>query len=145
MRPSSTLATLAIAPLLFLAACGTASGDPTMSAPAATQAGAAFGVRALPPAAALALIEERSATVLDVRTPQEYGTGHLSGARNVALGANFASAVSALPRAGTYVVYCASGNRSKQAVSIMSKLGFTDVVDAGGLKDLAGAGAQIVT
>ena len=136
---------LAAAPVLLLSACGTGADDPTVSAPAATQPGASTAVRTLPPAEALALIEAQAPTVLDVRTPQEYAAGHLTEARNVALGDDFATAVASLPRPGTYVLYCASGNRSAQAASIMADLGFTDVVDAGGLNDLAGAGARVIT
>ena len=140
-----TALAFAAAPLLLLSACGAGSDDPTISAPAATQPGASTAVRTLPPAEALALIEAQGPTVLDVRTPQEYATGHLAEARNVALGDDFATAVASLPRSGTYVVYCASGNRSAQAASIMAELGFTDVVDAGGLNGLAEEGGRVVT
>ncbi len=136
---------LAAAPVLLLSACGTGSDDPTVSVPAATQPGASTAVRTLPPAEALALIEAQAPTVLDVRTPQEYVAGHLTEARNVALGDDFATFVASLPRTGTYVLYCASGNRSAQAASIMADLRFTDVVDAGGLNDLAGAGGRVIT
>ncbi len=136
---------LGAAPVLLLSACGTGSDDPTVSAPAATQPGASTAVRTLPPVETLALIEAQAPTVLDVRTPQEYAAGHLTSARNVTLGDDFAEAVASLPRTGTYVLYCASGNRSAQAASIMAGRGFTDVVDAGGLNDLAGAGARVVT
>lgn len=136
---------LAAAPVLLLSACGTGSDDPTVSAPAATQPGASTAVRTLPPTEALALIEAQAPTVLDVRTPQEYAAGHLTEARNVALGDDFGKAVASLPRTGTYVLYCASGNRSAQAASIMADLGFADVVDAGGLNDLADAGGRVVT
>lgn len=102
-------------------------------------------MRTLPPAEALALIEAQAPTVLDVRTQQEYAAGHLTEARNVALGDDFATAVASLPRTGTYVLYRASGNRSAQAASIMADLGFTDVVDAGGLNDLDDAGARVIT
>lgn len=83
--------------------------------------------------------------MLDVRTPQEYAAGHLIEARNVALGEDVAAAVASLPPAGTYVLHCASGNRSARAASIMADLGFTDVVDAGGLDDLAAAGGRVTT
>lgn len=136
---------LTAAPVLLLSACGTRSDDPTISAPAATQEGASTAVRTPPPAEVLALIEGQGPTVLDVRTPQEYAAGHLTEARNVALGVDFAKAVASLPRTGTYVLYCASGNRSAQAASIMADLGFADVVDAGGLKGLADAGGRVVT
>ena len=140
-----TALVLGAAPVLLLSACGTGSDDPTVSAPAATQPGASTAVRTLPPTEALALIEAQAPTVLDVRTPQEYAAGHLTEARNVALGDDFGKAVASLPRTGTYVLYCASGNRSAQAASIMADLGFADVVDAGGLNDLADAGGRVVT
>lgn len=140
-----TALALAAAPVLLLSACGAGSDDPTISAPATTQDGASTAVRTVPPAEALALIEAQRPTVLDVRTPQEYAGGHLTQARNVALGDGFATAVGALPRSETYVLYCASGNRSARAASIMADLGFTDVVDAGGLNDLAAAGGQVIT
>lgn len=135
---------LILASSLLLTACGIGSDDPTLSAPATRQASPSSGVRTLPPVEALALIAQGDSTVLDVRTPQEYGVGHLNGARNLALGDDFVTAVGALPRDGKYIVYCASGNRSGQAVKIMSGLGFRQVVDAGGLGDLAAAGADVV-
>ena len=146
MRPvlARTALVLAAAPVLLLSACG-ASDDPTLSAPPPAQDGSSTAVRTLPPAEALALIEQNSSVLLDVRTPQEYAAGHLADSRNMALGDGFAAAVEVLPRTGTYVVYCASGNRSAQAATIMAGLGFTDVVDAGGLTDLASAGGRVVT
>lgn len=145
MRAGPAHLGLVLATSLLLTACGTGSDDPTLSAPAAPQAGPTSAVRGLPPVEALALITQGGSTVLDVRTPQEYSAGHLRGARNIALGEDFAAAISALPRDGKYVVYCASGNRSKQAATTMSELEFTDVVDAGGLAALAAAGAEVVT
>lgn len=136
---------LTAAPVLLLPACGTGSDDPTVAVPAATQPGASTALRALPPPEALALIEAQGPTVLDVRTPHEYAAGHLTEARNVALGDEFTTAVASLPRTETYVLYCASGNRSAQAASIMAGLGFTDVIDAGGLNDLAAAGGRVIT
>lgn len=131
--------------MLLLLACGTGSDDPSVRAPAATQPGASRAVRTLPPAEALALIEAQARTVLDVRTAQEYAAEHLTEARNVALGDESATAVASLSRTGTYVLYCASGNRSSRAASIMADLDFTDVVDAGGLNDLAGSGGRVIT
>lgn len=78
------------------------------------------------------------AVVLDVRTPAEFASGHLQGARNIDVSApNFDAAVSALPTSGTYVVYCRSGNRSAAATSAMQELGFTNVTDAGSIQTAA--------
>jgi len=41
------------------------------------------------------------------------------------------------------LVYCRSGNRSAQAASQMEDIGIKDIADAGGLADLAAAGAPV--
>ena len=80
------------------------------------------------------------AVVVDVRTPQEFAEGHLEGALNIDLGSGaFEQQLGALPADGSYVVYCRSGNRSAQAVEIMTKLGFGPGTDAGGLQAAAQA------
>lgn len=137
-----TAVVLAGTPLLFLSACGTDSDDPTISAPAAADQA---GVRTVPATEALSLVKQPGTVILDVRTPQEYAGGHLESAQNIALGAGFESQVQSLPRDGAYVLYCASGNRSSQAATIMSGLGFTNVADAGGLDGLAAAGGRIIS
>lgn len=85
--------------------------------------------------------------VIDVRTPDEYASGHLEGAINIDLQSGaFEQEVQQLPVDGEYVVYCRSGNRSAQAASIMAGLGFVNVTDAGGIQSASGAtGLAIVT
>ncbi len=85
--------------------------------------------------------------VVDVRTSSEYAAGHLDGAINIDVrAADFDARVAELPQDGRYVVYCASGNRSASAVSRMADLGFTDLVDAGGMSSASTAtGLEIVT
>ena len=85
--------------------------------------------------------------VIDVRTPEEYGSGHLDGAVNIDVNSGgFAEQIATLDPAGDYVVYCRSGNRSAQAVKIMEGLGFEEVRDAGGVNAAADAtGLEIVT
>lgn len=84
---------------------------------------------------------------LDVRTPAEYAAGHVSGAVNVDVeSSTFDQQLAQLDKATTYTVYCRSGNRSKVASGKMADAGFSSVYNlAGGLTDLAGAGAQVVT
>lgn len=95
---------------------------------------------------AVTLIESGEHTVLDVRTPVEFAAGHVEGARNIDLSsADFETLVGALPKDGTYLVYCQSGNRSATAGDAMADLGFTEVVDGGGIVDLEASGAEIVT
>lgn len=87
------------------------------------------------------------AVIIDVRTPDEYAEGHLDGAVNINLqSGSFEQEIAEQPLDGTYIVYCRTGNRSAQAVAIMTELGFTGVTDAGGVSDASAAtGIPIVT
>ncbi|MDO5037728.1 MAG: rhodanese-like domain-containing protein [Tissierellia bacterium] len=69
--------------------------------------------------------------LVDVREPQEYEEGHLEGAINIPLG-SLASLEA--PKDGLVVVYCRSGRRSAQAVKELMDLGYTNVLDAGGIQ-----------
>ena len=84
--------------------------------------------------------------VLDVRTPEEFKTGHLVNAININLeGSDFASEVSKLDKNSTVAVYCRSGNRSGVATKQMAELGFTDMYDMqGGIVKWQAAGGQVV-
>jgi rhodanese-related sulfurtransferase len=66
--------------------------------------------------------------LLDVRTEAEHRSGHIPGSKNYnVMGPSFTQQVEALDRKATYYVYCASGNRSKTACSLMARLGFEHV------------------
>ncbi|HYL80411.1 MAG TPA: rhodanese-like domain-containing protein [Candidatus Acidoferrum sp.] len=66
--------------------------------------------------------------ILDVRTPEEFAEGHLTGAVNLNLLApDFAARLGAFDRGKTYLVYCRSGNRSTKAVQVMERLEFRSV------------------
>ena len=78
------------------------------------------------------LIQQRARdaqfVILDVRTPEEFAQGRLSGAVNVNLMApDFERRLGALDRGKTYLVYCRTGNRSVKAIQIMGRLGFRSV------------------
>ncbi|MFC6065469.1 rhodanese-like domain-containing protein [Streptomyces ochraceiscleroticus] len=73
-------------------------------------------------------------TVIDVRTPGEYATGHLPGAHNIPLdrlGEAVPALRSAASRAGLLMV-CASGNRSAQACAALAEQGITAATLTGG-------------
>lgn len=77
-------------------------------------------------------------TLIDVRTPSEFGEGHLEGAINMDLTSpDFSVMISKLDKNKLYTVYCRSGSRSGEAVKQMTDAGFTNVVDAGGYQDAA--------
>ena len=71
---------------------------------------------------------ERSAAgtaplVLDVRSPEEYASGHVPGARNVAFD-QVAARLGELGEPGEIVVYCESGRRAAKATSVLEEAGF---------------------
>lgn len=76
--------------------------------------------------------------LLDVRTRQEYADGHIPGSLNIPLD-RIDSALEAIPNRETPVfVYCLSGGRSGQAVAYLKKMGYTDVVNIGGISSYRG-------
>ena len=85
--------------------------------------------------------------VIDVRTPEEFDTGHLAGALNINWeGAEFMQAVDALDKSANYVIYCRSGNRSAQAIDMMASMGFTNLTNLGSVDEAAKAtGIAVVT
>ncbi|MEX1333846.1 MAG: rhodanese-like domain-containing protein [Candidatus Limnocylindrales bacterium] len=94
--------------------------------------------------AAVALIEAGERTVIDVRSPAEFAEAHIVGALNIDVnGPEFADRIAELDPEEPFLVYCRSGNRSAQAASQMEDVGIEDIADAGGLADLAAAGAPV--
>ena len=79
----------------------------------------------------LTRIRELNMTTIDIRTPEEYNSGHIDGAINIDFYANdFAQRLEKLDnKGGAYSIYCRSGSRSGKALSTMNKLGFTNVAD----------------
>lgn len=99
-------------------------------------------VRVVAAADAVDVLDER--TVIDVRTPEEFAAGHVAGAININVeAADFDEQIAALDAEDAYLVYCRSGRRSALAADQMAEAGFTDIIDAGGLEELAAAGAPI--
>ena len=85
--------------------------------------------------------------VIDVRTPGEFAGGHLEGALNIDVQSpDFAAQISQLDPAGDYFVYCRSGNRSGQAISQMSNMGFTSLTNGGSVSKASSlSGLPVVT
>jgi rhodanese-related sulfurtransferase len=85
--------------------------------------------------------------LLDVRTPEEFASGHLPGAVNVDIeSADFPARLMALDKSRPYAVYCRSGNRSKAAMTVMQQAGFDKLFDlGGGINAWKSAGGEVVT
>jgi rhodanese-related sulfurtransferase len=144
------LVVLILATVVAVSAC---SSDSTSGAGAGSTAGASSPapretatapnpVRTVAAAEALGMLEGR--TIIDVRRPDEYASGHIPGAVNINVEADtFDAQISALDRNEPYLVYCRSGRRSAIAAQRMAEAGFTDIVDAGGIDALTAAGATL--
>ena len=79
---------------------------------------------------------EKDYVILDVRTQEEYDTGHIPGAILIPNTEIADRAEQELPNKDQLLlVYCRSGNRSKQASLILVELGYTNIREFGGIND----------
>ena len=77
---------------------------------------------------ALALKQSAAdAVFLDVRDPQEYNLGKITGAVTISRGNLEKNVEGQVPRGKPVVVYCANGNRSAFAADVLSVMGYSDV------------------
>ena len=89
------------------------------------------------------MAEETGYIILDVRRADEFAAGHIPGAINVANESIGTDEVPELPDKDQLImVYCRSGRRSKEAAEKLVKLGYTNIVEFGGILDWKG---EIVT
>ena len=78
------------------------------------------------------------AVLLDVRTPQEYREGHIPGSKNLPL-QTIDKVDSIVENKDTVLyVYCHSGARSRQAVSLLQHMGYSNVNNIGGIAAYSG-------
>lgn len=75
---------------------------------------------------ALALRERADVVFLDVRDPQEYNLGRISGAVTISRGNLEKNVEGLVPRDRTVIVYCANGNRSAFAAEVLGVMGYGD-------------------
>jgi len=82
--------------------------------------------------------ETENAVLLDVRTPQEYREGRIPGSKNLPL-QTIDKAASVVENKDTPLfVYCYSGSRSRQAASMLQRMGYTNVTNIGGIAAYSG-------
>ena len=121
------VAAVAVAALLatLLAACG-ASSKPSYRQITADEA-------------ARMMQEETDFVLLDVRTQEEYASGHIPGAICIPNETIGSEEIPELPDKDQLIlVYCRSGNRSKQASQKLAEQGYTNVVEFGGINGWTG-------
>lgn len=78
---------------------------------------------------------QAGATIVDVRTPDEFRDGAYPRAINVPVG-ELQAGLARIPKDRPVVLYCASGARSAAAAMMLRRAGYADVVNAGGLEDM---------
>ena len=85
------------------------------------------------------MAEETGYIILDVRRADEFAAGHIPGAINVANESIGTDEIPELPDKDQFImVYCRSGRRSKEAAEKLVKLGYTNIVEFGGILDWKG-------
>jgi rhodanese-related sulfurtransferase len=91
------------------------------------------------------LVAENKVVILDIRTPEEFKSGHLPGARNLDFkAADFEQKVGMLHRGAVYLLHCQTGRRSTNSLETFKKLGFKSVYHLdGGYRDWVAKGNPV--
>lgn len=108
------------------------------------QRGEPISARTIAPAQYQSEFVDSGAThlLVDVRTPEEFATGHIAGAVNIPLDA-LESRLNEVPQDQPVVLYCRSGNRSAQAADLLEKAGYSNIRDLGGIAAWTAAGYAV--
>ena len=125
-------AVIALTAVLILTGCGSSADDKT--------ADDKKTYRQVSPEEAAAMMEEETDyIILDVRTQEEYETAHIPGAICIPNETIGTGDIPQLPDKDQLIlVYCRSGNRSKQASEKLAKQGYTNIVEFGGINSWTG-------
>jgi rhodanese-related sulfurtransferase len=92
------------------------------------------------------LINRKGAVVLDVRTAEEFATGHLPSARNVPLDDVEQKVAGVIKnKAAPVLIVCKSGQRSARAQTLLRNLGYAEAFSLqGGVAAWQEAGLPVV-
>jgi len=85
---------------------------------------------------AKSMMEDSNVIIVDVRTLEEYNEGHIAGAILIPNESISSVQPAQLPdKDAVILIYCRSGNRSKQAADKLVAMGYTKIYDFGGIID----------
>lgn len=129
-----TLVAFVALPVLFLVGCNTANQAES------NQSEETWGYMEISQEEAARMMkEDPNAIVVDVRTQEEYEEGHIPGAICIPNETIIDQQPNELPDlAQRILVYCRSGNRSKQAAQKLADMGYTNVHEFGGIINWTG-------
>ena len=140
MKRTITIIMIALIVIVAMAGCAakpTEKAEPAASGPVETEKseeGIAPIAEKINAESAKNMIDASGVTIVDVRSAEEYASGHVPGAILAPLDKLADDAETLLPdKDATLLVYCRSGNRSAQAVSLLQQLGYTRLYDFGGI------------
>lgn len=93
------------------------------------------------------ILATSKAQIIDVRTPEEFESGHIENAKNINwLGYDFQKDVATLDKTKPVFVYCKVGGRSAKAAAKLSEMGYTQIYDLdGGFLKWESAGMVVPT
>ncbi|MFP4430364.1 MAG: rhodanese-like domain-containing protein [Spirochaetota bacterium] len=74
----------------------------------------------------------KAIVLVDVRTPGEFDSGHIPGARNIPH-TEIAGYPPTDDKDAVIVLYCRTGNRSSYAERALRSLGYSEIIDFGGV------------
>lgn len=80
------------------------------------------------------IIQDKNITIIDVRTKEEYESGHIKGAINIP-DTEIENEVN-YDKDKAIAVYCRTGVRSSEAAKTLEKMGYTKIYDLGGIKNM---------
>lgn len=92
------------------------------------------------------LAKDKSVQLVDVRTPEEFASGHIEGAVLIDYyDTDFGERIGKLDKTKPVMVYCAAGGRSGSTAEQLNKMGFKKVYDLeGGMRAWRSAGKKTV-
>ncbi|MCT4624064.1 MAG: rhodanese-like domain-containing protein [Schleiferiaceae bacterium] len=125
---------LASLSVVILASCGNGenadSQEENVGTEVVTSVGTFYNIST---AEAANMIEEGDVVIMDVRSLDEFESGHIIGAMNQDVrNEDFTESIKKMDKSKTYVVYCHSGRRSAHASEILKDNGFTKVYNVQG-------------
>jgi rhodanese-related sulfurtransferase len=103
------------------------------------------GVQHVNPNQAQKLVLDKKLVALDIRTPGEFSTGRIAGAKNIDFQApDFEQRIDSLDKSKSYLVHCASGGRSTHSLLLFKKHQFQSMYHLdGGIKAWQKAGLPV--